>query len=164
MRLWPCKIDLNPPVTLSYRSLLRYFCGGSFCFMSWCLKYFVPYVSFHIFSKVKVTEWPPIAKIAAHLAYEMFLWTKYLIVSSVFSRLSFWSGNRSLIAPFPDLCLLVPFFSNRTTYVQILKFTCRLNKTFSQRHWSMRRDAMCFVEIKWSTLKKLRGYRWVLCC
>ena len=29
------------------------FCGGSFCFMSWCLKFFVllvPYVCFHIFS------------------------------------------------------------------------------------------------------------------
>ena len=29
-----------------------YFCGGSFCFMSWCLKFFVllaPYVCFHIF-------------------------------------------------------------------------------------------------------------------
>ena len=28
----------------------RYFCGGSFCFMSWCLKFFVllaPYVCFH---------------------------------------------------------------------------------------------------------------------
>ena len=23
---------------------------------------------------------------------------------------SFWSGNLFLIAPFPDLCLLVPFF------------------------------------------------------
>ena len=31
----------------------RYFCGGSFCFMSWCLKFFVllaPYVCFHIFN------------------------------------------------------------------------------------------------------------------
>ena len=31
----------------------RYFCSGSFCFMSWCLKVFVllaPYVCFHIFS------------------------------------------------------------------------------------------------------------------
>ena len=31
----------------------RYFCGGSFRFMSWCLKIFVllaPYVCFHIFS------------------------------------------------------------------------------------------------------------------
>ena len=31
----------------------RYFCGGSFCFMSWCLNFFVllaPYVCFHIFS------------------------------------------------------------------------------------------------------------------
>ena len=27
-----------------------------------------------------LTEWPPIGKIAAHSAYEMFLWYKYLIV------------------------------------------------------------------------------------
>ena len=46
----------------------------------------------------------------AHSAYEMFIWYKYLIVSLVFSQLGFWSGNLSLIAPFPDLCLLVPFF------------------------------------------------------
>ena len=36
-------------------------------------------------------------------------WYKYLIVSLVFSHLSFWSGNLFLIAPFPGLCLLVPF-------------------------------------------------------
>ena len=58
---------------------------------------------------VKVTEWPPIGKIAAHSAYEMFSWYKYLIVSLVFSHIGFWSGNLFLIAPFPDLCLLVPF-------------------------------------------------------
>ena len=53
----------------------RYFCGGYICFMSWFLKHFVllaPYVCFHIFSHVKVTEWPPIGKIAAHSAYEVF--------------------------------------------------------------------------------------------
>ena len=33
----------------------------------------------------------------------------YLIVSLVFSHLGFWSGSLFLIAPFPDLCLLVPF-------------------------------------------------------
>ena len=46
-----------------------------------------PYVCFHIFSKVKVTEWPPIGKIAAHSAYEMFLWYKYLdpVVQSIVS-------------------------------------------------------------------------------
>ena len=38
-------------------------------------------------------------------------WYKYLIVSLVFSHLGFWSGNLFLIAPFPDLCLLVPFFN-----------------------------------------------------
>ena len=31
-----------------------------------------PYVCFHSFSKVKVTEWPPIGKIDAHSAYDMF--------------------------------------------------------------------------------------------
>ena len=36
-------------------------------------------------------------------------WYKYLIVSLVFSHLGFWSGNLFLIAPFPDLCLLVLF-------------------------------------------------------
>ena len=57
---------------------------------------------------VKVTERPPIGKIAAYSAYEMFSWYKYLIVSLFFSHLGFWSGNLFLIAPFPDLCLLVP--------------------------------------------------------
>ena len=56
-----------------------------------------------------VTEWPPIAKIAAHSAYEMFSWYKYLIVSLVFSHLGVWSGSLFLIAHFPDLCLLVLF-------------------------------------------------------
>ena len=36
-------------------------------------------------------------------------WYKCLIVSLVFSHLGFWGGNLFLIAPFPDLCLLVPF-------------------------------------------------------
>ena len=31
---------------------MRYFCGGSSCFMSWCLFFLllVPYVCYHIFS------------------------------------------------------------------------------------------------------------------
>ena len=28
----------------------------------------------------------------------------------LYYHLSFWSGNLFLIAPFPDLCLLVPFY------------------------------------------------------
>ena len=43
-----------------------------------------PYVFFHSFSKVSVTEWPPIGKKAAHSAYDMFSWYKYLIVNLVF--------------------------------------------------------------------------------
>ena len=67
---------------------------------------------------VKVTEWPPIGKIAAHSAYEMFSWYKYLIVSLVFSHLGFWSGNLFLIAPFLDLCLLVPFYQKVNTNLE----------------------------------------------
>ena len=53
--------------------------------------------------------WPPIGKIAAHSACEMFSWHKYLLL--VFPRIGFWSGNLFLIAHFPDLCLLVPSHS-----------------------------------------------------
>ena len=41
---------------------------------------------------VKVTEWPPIGKIAAHSAYEMFSWYKYLLVSLVFPTSVFGVG------------------------------------------------------------------------
>ena len=34
----------------------------------------------------------------------------FMLVSLGFSHLGFWSGNLFLIAPFPDLCLLVPFY------------------------------------------------------
>ena len=60
-----------------------------------------PYVCFHIGHLL--------GNIAAHSAYDMFSWCRYLIVNLVFSHLGFWSGNLFLIAPFPDLCLLVPF-------------------------------------------------------
>ena len=60
----------------------RYFCGGSFClfyvlvFIFYFFFFFgvllAPYVCFHSFISVKVTEWPPIGKIAAHSAYDMF--------------------------------------------------------------------------------------------
>ena len=47
-------------------------------------------------------------EIAAHLAYDIFPWFKYLSVNLVFHTLGFWSGHFFLIAPFPDHCLLVP--------------------------------------------------------
>ena len=59
-----------------------------------------------------VTEWPP--KIAAHSAYDMFSLYMYLIVNLVFSHLGFWSGNLFLIAPFPDRCLPVPFYTEQS--------------------------------------------------
>ena len=50
-------------------------------------------------------------EIAAHSAYDMFSWYKYLFVNLAFSHLGFWSGNLFLIVPFPDLCLHVLFLS-----------------------------------------------------
>ena len=43
-----------------------------FFFLFFFFVLLAPYVCFHIFSWVKVTEWPPIGKIAAHSAYDMF--------------------------------------------------------------------------------------------
>ena len=51
-------------------------------------------------------------------------WYKYLIVSLVFSHLGFWSGNLFLIAPFPDLCLLVPFFQKLSNISLSIRSTC----------------------------------------
>ena len=48
-------------------------------------------------------------------------WYKYLIVSLVFSHLGFWSGNLFLIAPFPDLCLLVPSHTFELNVIEIFK-------------------------------------------
>ena len=50
------------------------------------------------------------------------LWHKYLIVSLVFSHLGFWSGNLSLISPFPDLCLLVTFYSMPFVQMELSEF------------------------------------------
>ena len=68
-------------------------------------------------------------EIAAHSAYEMFSWYKYLIVSLVFSHLGFWSGSLFLIAPFPDLCLLVLFsnYSSSTYIPKLLRIPQPLN-------------------------------------
>ena len=68
-----------------------------------------------------MTEWPPIGKIAAHSAYDMFSGYKYMIVSLVFSHHGFWSGNLFLIAPFPDYCLLVPFTWDKGKTIDILE-------------------------------------------
>ena len=53
---------------------------------------FAPYVRFHIFSIVLVTEWPPIGEIAAYSAYVVFSWYKYLVINLVFfpPRVSEW--------------------------------------------------------------------------
>ena len=58
VRLGTCKTDLSPPVILYILLIVprRYFCGVSYCFMSWCLNCFVllaPYVCYHILVKFR---------------------------------------------------------------------------------------------------------------
>ena len=55
---------------------------------------FEPYVRFHDFSSVRVTEWPPNRLTICFLGMS--------------TSLGLWSGNVFLIAPFPDHCLLLP--------------------------------------------------------
>ena len=59
-----------------------------------------------------MAEWPPFGKMAAHSAYNMFSKYKYLIVNLDFSHIGFLSDNFSLIAPFPDRCLLLLLLCN----------------------------------------------------
>ena len=61
----------------------------------------------------------------------MFSWYKYLIVS-----LFFWSGNLFLIAPSPDLCLLVPFSSHYTVASDAIIASVVLKSSFINSHFS----------------------------
>ena len=58
---------------------------------------------------------PPIGKIAAHSAYDMFSWYGCLIVD--FPTSVFGVGIFFLIAPFHDLCLIVPFCPAGTSFL-----------------------------------------------
>ena len=70
------------------------FCGASFSFMSWCLILLCCWRFMYVFIfLVKLTDWRPIGKIAAHSAYEMSSWYKYLIVSLVCSHFGFLAWN-----------------------------------------------------------------------
>ena len=109
-------------------------------------------------------------------------WYKYLIVSLVFSHLGFWSGNLFLIAPFPDLCLLVPFCNHVTDFnarkecltAKLLQQGYRyhkLRKAFSKfyhRHYelisklnvglkALLREAVWNILVTWFTNKKPIG-------
>ena len=73
----------------------------------------------------------PIGKIAAHSAYEMFSWYKYLIVS-FFSHLGFWSGNLFLIGQghlniilIILCCVRVPDASHRVSLKSVYRFLRR---------------------------------------
>ena len=65
-------------------------------------------------------------------------WYKYPIVSLVFSHLGFWSRNLFLIAPFPDLCLLVPsyvFAITRSKLMLMIKSSFDLVVIAHAHHW-----------------------------
>ena len=56
-----------------------------------------------------ITEWPPIGKIAAHSAYDMSSWYKYLNANLFFPISVCGVGIFFLIVPFLDHYLLLPF-------------------------------------------------------
>ena len=58
---------------------------------------------FSYFSSVQVAAWP-----AAHSAYYMFSWYRYLSVVLIIPNPRFMEWECLLIVPFPDHCLLVP--------------------------------------------------------
>ena len=85
MRLWPCKIDLSPAVyyiTDRFNAILLW----------WFLCYvlvlifvmLIPYVWFHIFGYVWITDFLPIGNIAARSDYNMLSYYRHLISNLVF--------------------------------------------------------------------------------
>ena len=68
-------------------------------------------------------------------------WYKYLIVSLVFSHLGFWSGNLFLIAPFPDLCLLVPVYIQNMACLVTNEDVCSFGY-LSEVHHRMRQTSL----------------------
>ena len=81
-------------------------------------------------------------------------WYKYLIVSLFFSHLGFWSGNLFLIAPFPYLCLLVPYFTvQNDTHFNDLTATVTL-VTISRHDRSKSNYAKCFLNFYFSQSAK----------
>ena len=83
---------------------------------------------------------------------------KYLIVSLDFSHLGFWSGNLFLIAPFPDLCLLVPFYRDFQAKLKCLIHKIGFNSEEFSFH-SFRRGgcSFCFRSDVPSELIQLHG-------
>ena len=80
-------------------------------------------------------------------------WYKYLIVSLVFSHLGFWSGNLFLIAPFPDLCLLVPFFVFRSfSSINLWRQTFRFEDVFT-RAFSLKSSPRIITWVIYNFLK-----------
>ena len=77
-------------------------------------------------------------------------WYKYLIVSLVFSHLGFWSGNLFLIAPFPDLCLLVPFYIVKIKFASVYSSQIQRKLLFSSKNTSCVRNCKCLDTCKQS--------------
>ena len=78
---------------------------------------FAPYVSFHILVEFRLMSDRLLGNSCSRglrMLYCLlvpFSQYKSLSVTLVFPHLGFWSGNFFLIAPFPDLCLLLHLFN-----------------------------------------------------
>ena len=79
--------DLFECNNINYYTICNYHNSSIIFLCCWRLMYVCIFLV-----TLKVTEWPPIGKIAAHSANEMFSWYNYLIVSLVFPTLVFGVG------------------------------------------------------------------------
>ena len=88
-------------------------------------------------------------------------WYKYLIVSLVFSHLGFWSGNLFLIAPFPDLCLLVPFWTRVVKLLKVAAFSNLVLKSnnFEKIKYAQKKDILRNFQYKKAHADPLHRFR-----
>ena len=56
--LWPCKFNPASKIILTIAAMRYFCCVFNYYFMIWCYTRFA--VTFSLFNKVRVTEWPPI--------------------------------------------------------------------------------------------------------
>ena len=83
-------------------------------------------------------------------------WYKCLIVSLVFSHLGFWSEKLFLIAPFPDLCLLVPFHKIRKSFSKFYRRHYELISNFNVWLKTLLREGLSELELYGDLVSKFK--------
>ena len=73
-----------------------------------------------------------------------------------FSHLGFWSGNLFLVAPFPDLCLLVPYHKLRKTFSKFYRTHYELISKFNVGTKTLSREGLSEPEFNGDLVYKFK--------